>query len=73
MSSKADMELQHSPHAVLSTIFSETLLRQRENILMPIIKDILKYQYAPLKRIAAIVMHRIYNDSEGAFDINFSS
>ncbi|KAI9249172.1 hypothetical protein BDA99DRAFT_575816 [Phascolomyces articulosus] len=68
METKADMELQHSPHAVLSTIFAETILRQRENILMPIIKDILKYQYAPLKRIAAIVMHRIYSDSEDLFN-----
>ena len=60
-----DNQLQHSPHAALTTIFEETMLRQRENTLMPYIKDILKYKYAPLKRIAAIVMHRIYNDSEG--------
>lgn len=43
------------------------MLRQRENSLMPILKDILKYKYAPLKRIAAIVMHRIYNDCEGIY------
>ncbi|KAI9493708.1 hypothetical protein BDB00DRAFT_822221 [Zychaea mexicana] len=67
METKVDNELQHSPHAALNTIFTETMLRQRENILMPIIKDILKYQYAPLKRIAAIVMHRIYSDSEDLF------
>lgn len=50
---------------MLVSIFEETMLRQRENILMPILKDILRYQYAPLKRIAVIIMHRIYNDCEG--------
>jgi hypothetical protein len=32
---------------------------------MPILKDILKYQYAPLKEIAIVVMHRLYTDSQG--------
>ncbi|KAI7861289.1 inositol 1,4,5-trisphosphate/ryanodine receptor-domain-containing protein [Spinellus fusiger] len=51
----------------LTAIFEETQLRQRENSLMPILKDILKYQYAPLKRIAVVVMHRIYSDCEDLF------
>jgi hypothetical protein len=32
---------------------------------MPILEDILKYDYAPLKQIAVIVMHRLYDDTEG--------
>lgn len=50
---------------ILTTIFNETILRQRESGLMPILKDILKYQYSPLKRIAVAVMHRVYHDCEG--------
>lgn len=50
---------------ILTTIFSETVLRQRESSLMPILKDILKYQYAPLKHVAVVVMHRMYHDCEG--------
>ncbi|KAI9318767.1 hypothetical protein BX666DRAFT_2026190 [Dichotomocladium elegans] len=65
---RADNKLQHSPRLVLASIFEETILSQREDILMPILKDILKYQYGPLKRIAVIIMHRIYNDSEEIFN-----
>jgi hypothetical protein len=32
---------------------------------MPILEDILKYEYAPLKQIVVIVMHRLYDDTEG--------
>lgn len=52
---------------ILTTIFNETILRQRESGLMPILKDILKYQYGPLKRIAVVVMHRVYHDCEGIY------
>lgn len=50
---------------MLVTIFYETNLLDREDVLMPILKDLLKYQYAPLKRAAVVVLHRIYNDCEG--------
>ncbi|ORZ24144.1 hypothetical protein BCR42DRAFT_402338 [Absidia repens] len=53
---------------VLTTIFSETVLRQRESSLMPILKDILRYQYAPLKHVAVVVMHRMYHDCEDLFN-----
>jgi hypothetical protein len=46
-------------------LFDETELCDRENWLVPILKDILKYQYAPLKQAAVVVMHRVYNDSQG--------
>ena len=46
-------------------VFDQTELRNREESLMPILKDMLKYQYAPLKHIAVVVMHRIFTDSEG--------
>ncbi|KAI8393697.1 uncharacterized protein BYT42DRAFT_609468 [Radiomyces spectabilis] len=67
MESNTQLKPLRSLHDMLTTIYEETLLRQRENILMPILKDILRYQYAPLKRIAVVVMHRIYNDSEDLF------
>ncbi|KAF7730560.1 hypothetical protein EC973_001941 [Apophysomyces ossiformis] len=67
METNTDNEPHHSLRTALTTIFDETLLRQRENVLMPIVKDILKYQYAPLKRVAVVVMHRIYNDCEDLF------
>ncbi|KAG0179979.1 hypothetical protein DFQ29_001424 [Apophysomyces sp. BC1021] len=67
METNTDNEPHHSLRTTMTTIFEETLLRQRENVLMPIVKDILKYQYAPLKRVAVVVMHRIYNDCEDLF------
>ncbi|RCI00637.1 hypothetical protein CU098_000902, partial [Rhizopus stolonifer] len=48
-------------------VFEQTELRDREESLMPILKDILKYQYAPLKQIAIVVMHRLFTDSEELF------
>ncbi|KAI8365871.1 hypothetical protein EDC96DRAFT_509091 [Choanephora cucurbitarum] len=48
-------------------VFDQTELRNREESLMPILKDMLKYQYAPLKHIAVVVMHRIFTDSEELF------
>lgn len=47
------------------SVFEETELRDREESLMPILKDILKYQYAPLQEIAIVVMHRLFTDSQG--------
>ncbi|KAL0092132.1 IP3 receptor [Phycomyces blakesleeanus] len=67
METNTSSEPPFSLRTTLTTIFEETQLRQREKSLMPILKDILKYQYAPLKRIAVVVMHRIYNDCEDLF------
>lgn len=51
--------------SLLLTTIHETELRHRENSLIPILKDILKYEYAPLKQIAVVVMHRLFGDSQG--------
>lgn len=58
--STSDFEL-----STLLDVFQETEIRHRENSLIPIMKDILKYQYAPLKQVAVVVMHRLFNDSQG--------
>lgn len=62
-------EYHSSPNAsgllLILSVFEQTELRDREESLMPILKDILKYQYAPLKEIAIIVMHRLFTDSQG--------
>lgn len=50
---------------LMLSVFEQTELRDREESLMPILKDILKYQYAPLKEIAIVVMHRLFTDSQG--------
>lgn len=50
---------------LMLSVFEETELRDREESLMPILKDILKYKYAPLKQIAIVVMHRLFTDSQG--------
>lgn len=49
----------------LLATFQETELHHRENSLMPILKDMLKYEYAPLKQTAVIVMHRLFDDIQG--------
>ncbi|KAL0145319.1 hypothetical protein V8B55DRAFT_1460552 [Mucor lusitanicus] len=64
-------EYHTSPNAsgllLMLSVFEETELRDREESLMPILKDILKYQYAPLKEIAIVVMHRLFTDSQELF------
>ncbi|KAI7903144.1 uncharacterized protein BX663DRAFT_507611 [Cokeromyces recurvatus] len=50
------------------SVFEETGPRDREESLMPILKDILKYEYAPLKEIAIIVMHRLFTESQELFE-----
>ncbi|CAO0799740.1 unnamed protein product [Mucor circinelloides] len=64
-------EYHSSPNAsgllLMLSVFEETELRDREESLMPILKDILKYQYAPLKEIAIVVMHRLFTDSQELF------
>jgi hypothetical protein len=50
----------------LLSIFQDTELHQHENsLMMPILKDVLKYEYAPLKQSAVVVMHRLFNNSQG--------
>ncbi|KAI8071483.1 hypothetical protein BC940DRAFT_345102 [Gongronella butleri] len=68
METNLSMDAFLSLRDMLSSIFSETVLRHRENSLMPILKDILKYQYAPLKQVAVRVMHRMYHDCEDLFN-----
>ncbi|CAO3631734.1 unnamed protein product [Cunninghamella blakesleeana] len=70
METNADIDPFMSLSNILTTIFDETILRQRESGLMPILKDILKYQYGPLKRIAVAVMHRVYHDCEDLFKVS---
>ncbi|ORX46527.1 hypothetical protein DM01DRAFT_321913 [Hesseltinella vesiculosa] len=68
METNLDMDPLFSLRNVLTNIFADTMLRHRESGLMPILKDILKYQYAPLKQVGVRVMHRMYHDSEDLFN-----
>ncbi|KAI8977223.1 hypothetical protein BDF20DRAFT_988226 [Mycotypha africana] len=71
--SAIDLSIGESELHLITTIFKETQLRERENGLMPILKDLLKYQYTPLKEMAVIIMHRLFSDSQELFRLAASA